>query len=317
MEDMKQKMKLGAGRSAMRNQKYADPNKPRCLVTGHKGYIGSRLFDKLKSLGYDTIGIDLKDGHDINSDLNGGMTGDAFHPLYYNFKPEIIFHLACIPRVAYSVEEPVKTMQNNVLATSNVLNFARVVGAKKVIYSGSSSVVGNGDGPASPYGLQKLVSELECKLYSKLYGIDTVTLRYFNVYSPDQKAEGPYATAISNWMEHIRQGKKPFITGDGEQRRDMLNVEDAVSANIFAMNYTAPFAGQNFDVGTGKNGSLNEMKEIAQKHFPDIEFNYVDKRKGDVMMTKARTAPLRKLGWKTKISIKKGINECFANLKEK
>jgi UDP-glucose 4-epimerase len=317
MENIDEQKKQGAGRAAMRNQKYADPNKPRCLVTGHKGYIGSRLFDKLKSSGYDTIGIDLKEGHDINSDLNGGLSGVAFHPLYYNFKPEYIFHLACIPRVAYSVEKPVETTKNNVLATTNVLNFARKVGAKRVIYSGSSSVVGDGEGPTSPYGFQKLVSELECKLYSKLYGLDTVSLRYFNVYSKDQEVDGPYATAIANWMHYIRESKTPFITGDGKQRRDMLHVSDAVSANIFAMGHKARFDGQNFDVGTGRNISLNEVKEIVQKHFPNVEFKHIEERKGDVMLTKARTAPLRKLGWKTKVSIKKGINECFANLKEK
>ena len=102
-------------------------------------------------------------------------------------------------------------------------------------FSSSSSVVGNGDGPTSPYGLQKLISEMECKLYAELYGVDTVSLRYFNVYSEDQKADGPYATAIANWMQFIRDGKTPFITGTGEQRRDMLHVSDAVRANIFAM----------------------------------------------------------------------------------
>ena len=92
----------------------------RCLVTGHKGYIGSRLYKKLQDLGHEVKGIDLVEGHDINVDLR-----EKFHPDYYTFKPEYIFHLACIPRVAYSVENPVKTMENNVLCTTNVLNFAK------------------------------------------------------------------------------------------------------------------------------------------------------------------------------------------------
>jgi len=306
--------KLGKGRSSMRNQKYIDPNKPRCLVTGYKGYIGSRLYEALKTLGHDTIGIDLKDGHDINKDLNGGTTGEAFHPMYYKFKPEYIFHLACIPRVAYSVEHPVETTQNNVLATTNVLNFARKVGAKRVIYSGSSSVIGDGTGPTSPYGFQKLVSELECRLYSKLYGLDTVSLRYFNVYSSDQEVTGPYATAIANWMEYIRTNKNPFITGDGEQRRDMLHVSDAVSANIFAMGYKERFNGKHFDVGTGKNISLNEAKKIASGHFPSVKFDYVEERKGDVFLTRADTKPLEELGWKVKVTIDSGLNKCFETL---
>ena len=128
-------------------------------------------------------------------------------------------------------------MRNNVLLTSIVLDYAKRNNVKRVIYSGSSSVVGNGDGPTSPYALQKLTSELETKLYSQLYGLDTVTLRYFNVYSEDQEVTGPYATAVANWMHYIKNNKNPYITGDGEQRRDMLYVHDAVSANIFAMNY--------------------------------------------------------------------------------
>ena len=290
----------------------------RCLVTGHKGYIGSKLFQKLKDLGHEVRGIDLNDEvpRDINT-FNGlkECNQGEFHPHYWHFKPEFVFHLACIPRVAYSVEEPVKTMYNNVLAGSNVLNFARKVGAKRVIYSSSSSIVGNGNGPTSPYGLQKMVTEVETKLYADLYDIDTVSLRYFNVYSEDQKASGPYATAICNWMQYIRDGKTPFITGDGEQRRDMLHVDDAVDANIFAMKYHLPFKGQHFDCGTGVNISLNGVKEIAQRHFPDVNFEYVEPRPGDVMLTMARSEILRRLGWKAKIGIEDGINSCFQNLK--
>tara|TARA_Y100001937_G_C7131930_1_gene337971 strand:+ start:164 stop:1063 length:900 start_codon:yes stop_codon:yes gene_type:complete len=288
----------------------------RCLVTGHRGYIGSRLYKKLVDLGHEVQGIDLVEGNDINS--LQGLVEDKhgkFHPRWANFKPEYVFHLACIPRVAYSIEEPVKTMQNNVLAGSNVLNFARKIGAKRVIYSSSSSINGNGDGPTNPYGLQKMVTEVETKLYAELYNIDTVSLRYFNVYSEDQKASGPYATAICNWMQYIRDGRRPFITGTGEQRRDMLYVEDAVSANIFAMNYDKPFRGQYFDCGTGANISLNEVKHIVTKHFPGIEFDYVDPRPGDVLLTKAKSDELKKLGWQVEINIQEGIDNCFKQLK--
>ena len=286
----------------------------RCLVTGHKGYIGSRLFRKLRELGHEVRGIDLSDGHDINVCLF------EQHPNFcdsdwFKFKPEYVFHLACIPRVAYSVEQPVATMLNNVLAGSNVLNFAKKVGAKRVIYSSSSSIVGNGDGPTSPYGLQKMTTEVETKLYSKLYGVDTVSLRYFNVYSKDQKASGPYATAICNWTQFIRDGKTPFITGDGEQRRDMLHVDDAVSANIFAMEYDGKFGGQHYDCGTGNNISLNEVKDIVQSHFPEVSFEYVAERPGDVLLTKAKSENLKELGWQTKINISQGINNCFSSLK--
>jgi len=287
----------------------------RCLVTGHRGYIGSRLFQKLRDLGHEVEGIDLVDGHDINTCLSEDHP-DFLNNKWFDFKPEYVFHLACIPRVAYSVEQPVKTMLNNVLAGSNILNFARKVGAKRLIYSSSSSIVGNGDGPTSPYALQKMTTEVETRLYSDLYDIDTVSLRYFNVYSQDQQADGPYATAICNWMKYIRQGENPFITGDGEQKRDMLHVEDAVSANIFAMEHEESFCGKNFDVGTGSNISLNQVKEIVNDHFPKVKFVYTDTRPGDVLLTKARSNKLKELGWQVKIDIEEGISSCFKDLKK-
>ncbi len=290
----------------------------RCLVTGHKGYIGSRLAAALTDLGHEVMGVDFVDdpSSDINKCLAEGANGQ-FHPHYYKFKPEYIFHLACIPRVAYSIEEPVKTCKNNILAGSNILNFARKVGSvKRFIYSSSSSVVGNGDGPTSPYALQKYTTELETKMYATLYGIDTVCLRYFNVYSPDQLASGPYATAIASWMRCIREGTAAHITGDGEQRRDMLNVKDAISANIFCMEYKNDFKGSVYDIGTGQNISLNEVKDIINKYFPELQFNYIEPRPGDVLFTKAETQPLRDMGWETKISVYEGIEECFSSLKQ-
>ena len=296
----------------------------RCLVTGHMGYIGSHLFEKLEELGHEVMGIDLKEdrGRDITTfnglreNSNWKVHKKGFHPHYENFKPEYVFHLACFPRVQHSIENPVETMKNNVLSTSVALNFARKVGAKRFIYSSSSSVIGDGNGPESPYALQKLTSELETKLYSKLYGIDTVSLRYFNVYSPDQKPDGPYATAVSAWMEAIREGNRPFITGTGEQRRDMLHVDDAVSANIFAMGYEGVFNGQNYDIGTGTNISLNEIQEIINSYHSDVDFDYVDPRPGDIFETRADVLPLKNLGWEAKTMVEQGIKNCFkGNLK--
>ena len=275
----------------------------RCLVTGHRGFIGTKLTQALKWYGHDVRGIDLQEEEDILDGLEQ----------FEDFAPEYIFHLACIPRVAYSIEQPVHTTMNNVLSTSIVLDFARKNNVKRVIYSSSSSIVGNGDGPASPYALQKMTSELECKLYADLYNLETVSLRYFNVYSEDQKASGPYATAVANWMHHVRQGKDPFITGDGEQRRDMLYVHDAVSANLFAMNYEGEFAGQHFDVGTGTNISLNEIRDIVLRYPPGTHFEYIEERAGDVRLTKANSQPLEDLGWKAVVSIEQGLASCFEN----
>jgi UDP-glucose 4-epimerase len=295
----------------------------RCLVTGHRGYIGSHLYAQLQELGHDVRGIDAKPdapgnkGHNILQVLKEYEDGSGrFHPYFYDFKPEYVFHMACVPRVAHSVAHPVQTMENNVLCTSYVLNFARKVGAKRVIYSGSSSVVGDGNGPNSPYGLQKLISEMECKLYSGLYGLDTVSLRYFNVYSADQEAEGAYPTAIANFMACIRSNHRPFITGTGEQRRDMAHVKDVVAANIFAMNSETNFNGAQFDVGTGSNISLNEIKNIVLDYFPKVNFQYIEERTGDVLYTQANILPLSDAGWTPSVGIQQGINECFRDLKD-
>ena len=129
-----------------------------CLVTGQKGYIGQSVWQSLFQAGHDVVGIDVKDGPQF--DILEGLEKLEKYDFDY------IFHLACIPRVVYSVENPVHTMMNNVLSTSIVLDFAKKKNVKRVIYSGSSSVIGNGDGPASPYALQKLTSELEANTTS-------------------------------------------------------------------------------------------------------------------------------------------------------
>tara|TARA_R110002020_G_scaffold421418_4_gene630522 strand:- start:11956 stop:12837 length:882 start_codon:yes stop_codon:yes gene_type:complete len=288
----------------------------RCLVTGHKGYIGSRLYSKLQELGHEVLGVDLKEEtpHDVRTVLREDSDG-AFHPYYYDFQPEYIFHLACFPRVGYSIDHPVKTAENNILAGCIVLNFARKVGSvKRLIYSSSSSVKGDDGVPISPYALQKYTTELECRIYSQIYDLDTVSLRYFNVYSPDQPADGPYATAISNWMKAIRHQASPFITGDGEQRRDMIHVDDAVDANIFCMNYNQQFEGDVLEIGTGKNISLNEVRDIVCEYFPGLQFDSLPPRLGDVRETLANLEPAALYGWNPAISLRAGIHECFERL---
>ncbi len=287
----------------------------RCLVTGHKGYIGSAVYKTLQEQGHDVMGIDLQDGNDILHVLKPATDG-TFHRHWANFKPEYIFHLAAIPRVAYSVEQPVHVIENNVLSSLYILEFARACGVKRVIYSSSSSVVGDGLGPENPYGASKYMPESMCGVWSRLYGVDTVCLRYFNVYSPDQKADGPYATAVANWMQFIRDGKNPFITGDGEQRRDMAHKLDVVSANIFCMEHDQDFEGRWFDVGTGDNASLNQIKDMALQFFPEVHFDYVESRPGDVMVTKACISPLNEIGWYPNHEIEAGIKECFELLKK-
>lgn len=268
------------------------------LVTGHKGYIGSHLYFRLVQLGYNACGIDLKDGEDILHCL----PDDDF---------DYVFHLAACPRVDYSVKRPAYTMKQNVLVTSTLLEWAKDHGVKRVVFSSSAAVNGNGDGiPQSPYGLHKLVNEMECRLYSQLYGLDTVCLRYFNVYSEDQVYGGSYSTVICAWLEMIRQGKPLRIDGDGEQTRDLIHIDDIVSANIFCMKYQGDLNGKWFNVGSGTSVSLNYIKRFIDQNY-HVTWKHMPERAGDIKVSQADISELRKLGWKPKVTIEEGLKKCF------
>ena len=285
----------------------------KALVTGNEGYIGRNFIKEWEKRGHTWVGYDNKSNW--NFDLSAGIK--ELHLDHQNNPIDVVVHFAAIPRVAYSVKYPTLVMKNNILSTSNVLKWAKREGVP-VIYSSSSSVVGNGNGPASPYALSKYVGELETLMYHQLYGLKTVALRYFNVYSYDQVADSEYATVVCNWKKYIKEGKTPFITGDGEQRRDMTHVDDIVSANIFcAENIDKDeLWGHWYDIGSGDNISLNEMKEIVLQYFPEQDFNYVDPRVGDVMLTKADLSKFKSHGWKSKVKLKKGLKSVFKTLKE-
>jgi len=274
----------------------------RCLVTGHEGYIGSHLFVRLRELGHDVQGMDIKnEEEDILCDLH----------LYEDFAPECIFHLAALPRVEYSVLNPVKTFEANALGTTKLLNFAKKVRAKRFIFSSSSIVHGDPDGLSCPYAVHKIASELECKLYSKIYDLDTISLRYFNVYSEDQPVDGPYSTVIAVWMDKLKNREKLSVEGDGEQKRDFVHVNDIVNANIFAMNYDKPFGGSRVDVGTGNSYSINYIKKYIEKIHSDAEFVSAEGRKNDVRETLANVEDLKTIGWKSKINFDEGLKKCF------
>lgn len=271
------------------------------LVTGYRGYIGGHIYKKLLEMGHQVSGIDLKDGADLAYCLPDEE---------YDF----VFHLSAMPRVEYSILNPSYTLRQNVLTTSVLLEWAKTHKVKRVIFSSSSAVVGDGNEPNSPYGLQKLMSEMECKLYSKLYKLDTVCLRYFNVYSEDQEYGGAYSTVIAAWKEMMRQQKPLRVDGDGNQSRDFIHVEDVVDVNIFCMNYENRFEGCYFDVGTGKSVSINYIKDfIIQRH--QIDWENAPYRHGDVKHTLANTTKLKDLNWNAKISIDEGLKRCFGEKK--
>lgn len=270
------------------------------LITGAKGYIGAKLEREVRFLNHNIYSIDLKDGKDL---------------INYNFNKEIdvVFHLAALPSVQFSVENPSYSLRHNVLGTSKALELAKNCGAKKFIFSSSAAIYGENGSPNSPYGMHKLMSEMECRLYSELYNLDTVCLRYFNIFSEDQKYGGAYSTVISAWMEMLKKNRSLRIDGDGSQSRDFIHVDDIVSANLFCMNYKDKFSGRCFDVGLGREISLLQIKNIIDKRQKRITWDYSPSRSGDIKNSCADLSKgLQVLGWKPKIDPIKEFEDYFS-----
>mgnify|MGYP003141003512 FL=1 len=223
---------------------------------------------------------------------------------------DTVFHLAALPSVEYSINNPSYSLKHNVYGTSRLLEWAKKQKVKRLVFSSSAAVYGDGEGPLSPYGLHKLLSEKECQLYSKLYNLDTVCLRYFNVYSEDQPYGGAYSTVISAWMEMIRQGKPLRIDGTGDQTRDYVYIDDIVGANLFCANYEDNFNGACFDVGSGNTTSLKEIKNFIDSR-KQVQWHFAPSRPGDVLHSAANTGDLTALGWDAKVKIFDGLARCF------
>ncbi len=264
------------------------------LVTGHKGYIGDKLFNKLND-GINIVhGLDLKDGRDVIHHLP-------------NISYDYVFHLAAFPSVQRSVNEPSDTFRNNTYSTSVLLEWSKKHNVKRVIFSSSAAAANI----TSPYGLQKRISEQECKLYSDLYGLDTACLRYYNVYSEDQKYGGAYSTVIGSWMHMIREKKPLRIDGEGTQTRDFIHVDDIVEANIFCMNQNKPFAGAIYDIASGVSCSLKSVREVINRNH-DVTWIQNSERKGDIKHSHSDISGLLSLGWKPSITIEDGLQRCFS-----
>jgi len=265
------------------------------LVTGGAGFIGSNLVDKLVDLQEEVIVIDnLTTGvrGNLNSkvsliecDLASASIDDLVE---YMRDVDVVFHLAAKARVQPSIDDPVSFNEANVGGTLNVLLAAHKAAVKRVVYSASSSCYGDTEifptpetaptNPLSPYGLQKYIGEQYCKMFSEVYGLDTVSLRYFNIYGPGMTLEGPYCTIISIFGRQIQEGKPLTITNDGHQRRDFTYVGDVVYANILAATRDKDFEGDVFNIGNGENYSINEVadmfggsREYGEKRFEPFE----------------------------------------------
>lgn len=251
----------------------------KAIVTGGAGFIGSNLVDKLIDMGVEVHVIDnLSTGFEKN--LNPKAT--FWHRDISKLNPDepwdelkntdVVFHLAALARVQPSIEDPIPFDKVNIGGTLRMLKLAHNLGVARFIYSASSSAYGNATefptpeehstNPLSPYGLQKYVGEQYCKMFSQVYGLDTVSLRYFNVYGERMSLEGAYKLAIPIFANQMLKGKSLTINNDGEQRRDFTYVGDVVNANILAATHPEQLSGDVFNIGNGNNYSVNELADM-------------------------------------------------------
>ena len=254
------------------------------LVTGGAGFIGSNLVDQLILEGNEV--------HVIDNFISGKKENCNDKAIYHNldisvvehidtFKKifegvDTIFHCAALARVQPSILNPLKYEVNNTLGIMNILKAAADVKVRRLVYSASSSAYGPTDNlpskesnpinPISPYANQKYYGELCCRMFSEVYGLETVSLRYFNVYGERQNLGGAYATVVGIFINQILEGKPLTINGDGSQRRDFTYVKDVVSANILASNSLKVGRGEVINVGSGKNISINDLADMLSKN---------------------------------------------------
>lgn len=251
----------------------------KAIVTGGAGFIGSNLVDKLIDMGVEVHIID-----NLSTGFKKNINPKAiFHKMdiseidnkhnYYEFKDtDIIFHCAALARVQPSIEDPISFDKINIGGTLRLLKLAHDLKIKRFVYSASSSCYGNNKNfptpetestnPLSPYGLQKYVGEQYCKMFSEVYNLDTVSLRYFNVYGEKMNLEGAYKLVIAIFADQMLKGEPLTIINDGEQRRDFTYVGDVVNANILAATHPEDLKGEVFNIGNGDNYSVNELADM-------------------------------------------------------
>ena len=250
------------------------------VVVGGAGFIGSNIVDKLVEQNHEVVIIDnLSTGKMEN--VNPRASVEYIDISNENECPSMVeimsgadtvFLLAAKARVQPSIENPVEYETNNTIGTLNVLKCASDAGVRRVVYSASSSAYGNTEklpsvesdpiNPLSPYGAQKYYGEVMCKMFSEVYGLETVSLRYFNIYGERQNVGGAYAMVIGIFVDQLLNGKPMTIRGDGEQRRDFTYVGDVVNANILASQSENVGNGEVINIGNGDNRSINDIADM-------------------------------------------------------
>ena len=295
-------------------------------VVGGAGFIGSNIVDTLIDKGIKVIVLDnLSTGYRKNVNSKAELVECDISTSSIDFLQktlegcEVVFHTAALARVQPSILEPVKFDKVNVNGTVNLLKACVEAGVKRVVYSASSSCYGNCDtfptpesyptNPLSPYGLQKYIGELYCKMFSQVYNIDTVCLRYFNVYGERMNFEGAYKLVIAVFAEQYKKGIPLTITNDGNQRRDFTYVKDVVEANILAATHKGQLSGDVFNIGNGNNFSVNEVADIfgGEKHYFKFVLEPFETLADN---TKAKLI----LGWKPKGNLKEWLTNYIKTL---
>jgi UDP-glucose 4-epimerase len=291
----------------------------RTLVIGGAGFIGSHLVDALVREGcnvriLDNFATGRREYVNPAAQIREGdiRAIDSIRPAFAGI--DCVFHTAALPRVMLSIEHPVETHMVNVVGTLNSLIAARDAGVGRFIYSGSSSVYGDQDAlplretmtpnPLNPYALQKLTGEQYTRMFHRLFGMKTLTLRYFNVYGPRMTTEGAYVTVVGVFIRERLAGRPLTIHGDGTQTRDFTYVSDVARANLAAMNCVIA-DGRAVNIGRGNAMSVNEIAAVVGG--PTV---YSERRPGDARATLADLTESRKvLGWEPQVDTVAAVRE--------
>jgi nucleoside-diphosphate-sugar epimerase len=299
----------------------------RYVVTGGAGFIGSAIVRALLREGASRVVVidNLLTGRESNLEEVRASVDlcradirdyDAIAPIIRG--ADVVFHEAAIPSVPRSINDPVPSHEVNIDGTFNVLRAAREGGGGRVVYAASSSAYGDtpvlpktesmNPQPKSPYALQKLVGEHYCRVFSEVYGLETVSLRYFNVYGPRQDPSSPYSGVLSLFMKAILEGRAPTIYGDGEQSRDFTYVEDVAELNLKAAR-AKNVSGKMYNAGNGGRITLNQAWMLLQKiEGMEVAPVYGPPRAGDVHDSQADTfLAARDLGHAPRFSFDEGM----------
>src|SRR3989344_1436764 len=291
----------------------------KAVVTGGAGFIGSNLVSALVHAGWETVIVDRDPSfrrdtlpkeavlHEVDI-----RKTDELIPLFTG--ADVVFHTAAVPRVPYSIEHPVETTDENITGTVSVLTAAARANVRRVVYSASGSAYGEqatlpltesmSSNPVNPYGLQKYVGELFAKLWSETYGIETVSLRYFNVYGPGLDPNGAYALAIGRFLLARKEGRPITIYGDGTVTRDFTHVSDVVNANLLAAESPKVGKGEVINIGAGRNVTIQHLAEMFDA---PIEYGPPRIEAHDSLADNRKAKEL--LGWVPAVRLEDGIAE--------